>query len=133
MCFEDTIGRLTRRFVNGGANLLVNMTNDAWFKESKETFMHLALSVFRSVENRRAMVRAANTGVSCFIDRKGRISNYVESGIGSKIKRAYIGGYAVGQVDFSGKETFYTKFGDVFTILCFGCILMGIIRKQSAV
>jgi len=133
ICFEDTVARLSRRFVREGAQLLVNITNDAWFGNTKAPFMHLQSSVFRAVENRRGLVRAANTGVSCFIDRKGRISNYVESGIGSKIKRAYIGGYAVGQVDFSGKETFYTKFGDVFTILCFGCILMGIIRKQSAV
>ncbi len=43
---------------------MVNMTNDAWFKDTKEPFMHAQASVFRSVENRRSLVRAANTGVS---------------------------------------------------------------------
>lgn len=131
ICFEDTVARLSRRFVRGGARLLVNMTNDAWFGDTKAPFMHLQSAVFRTVENRRALVRAANTGVSCFIDRWGRIVRWVEGGTGDRAKKTYVNGYAVGEADFGGGITFYTKFGDVFTIFCFGCILGGILWKEK--
>ena len=73
ICFEDTIPELSRNFVKKGADFLVNITNDGWFKETKAPYQHLAGSVFRAVENRVPLVRAANTGVSCFIDSRGRI------------------------------------------------------------
>ncbi len=126
VCFEDTVARLSRGFVQQGAQLLVNITNDAWFGNSKAPFMHLQSAVFRAVENRRGLVRAANTGVSCFIDRSGRIIGYVNDRNEGKKEKTYVSGYAIARMVFNGKETFYTKFGDVFAILCFGCILMGI-------
>ena len=64
VCFEDTLGDLTRRFVQRGAQLLVNVTNDGWFLQSQGSEQHLANAVFRAVENRRPLVRAANTGVT---------------------------------------------------------------------
>ncbi len=126
ICFEDTVARLSRQFVQKGARLLVNMTNDAWFGDTKAPFMHLQSSVFRTIENRRALVRAANTGVSCVIDPWGRITHKVNNEVGSRIKATYINGYTIADVHFNNKETLYTKFGDVFAIFCFGCILMGI-------
>ena len=60
ICFEDTIGDLTRQFVLGGANLLANVTNDGWFLRSAGSQQHLANAVFRCVETRLPMVRAAN-------------------------------------------------------------------------
>jgi len=125
ICFEDTIARISRGFVNNGAQLLVNITNDAWFKDTIEPFLHQQGSVFRAVENRKTVIRAANTGVSCFINSYGRIYSTVQSPTG---KSTYIDGYSVAKAGFNDKITFYTKFGDVFTYLCFGCILMGIIR-----
>src|SRR5207237_784190 len=68
ICFEDTIGDLTRQFVLHGANLLANVTNDGWFLHSAGSEQHLANSVFRCVETRRPMVRPANTGVTCFLN-----------------------------------------------------------------
>ncbi len=133
ICFEDTVARLSRGFVREGAQVLVNMTNDAWFGDTKAPFMHLQSAVFRTIENRRALVRAANTGVSCFIDQWGRTVNCVEGQRAGKEKKTYISGYAIGEVAFSEKETFYTKFGDVFAIFCFGCILMGIVRKKKEI
>jgi apolipoprotein N-acyltransferase len=109
------------------------MTNDAWFGDTKAPFMHLQSAVFRTIENRRALVRAANTGVSCFIDPWGRIGNCVKGQSGEKEKKTYISGYVVSEVAFSEKETFYTKFGDVFAIFCFGCILMGIAGKKKEI
>ncbi|MCS7009650.1 MAG: apolipoprotein N-acyltransferase, partial [Chthoniobacterales bacterium] len=73
VCFEDTIGDLARRFVMGGADFFVNVTNDGWFRRSAGSEQHLAQAVFRCVENRVPMLRVANTGVTCWIDRWGRV------------------------------------------------------------
>lgn len=120
ICFEDTLGGLARQFVRQGAGLLVNMTNDAWFQDTKEPFMHAQASVFRSVENRRSLVRAANTGVSGFIDASGRMVQTVADERG---KKTYVSGYAIAKVGFDRQETFYTRYGDVFLLLCLGCLL----------
>ncbi len=73
ICYEGIFPEISRRFVNEGANLLVNLTNDAWYGMSSGPYQHLYMYAFRSVENRRATVRAANTGISAFIDISGRI------------------------------------------------------------
>ena len=122
ICFEDTFAYLARQFSQKGTNLLVNITNDAWFLDTSEPFMHLQSSVFRAIENRRSVVRAANTGVSCFIDQKGRIVHPVQN---DRHKRTYVAGFSLGTVELNSQRTFYTKFGDIFTYLCFGCILWG--------
>jgi len=129
ICFEDTIADLTRHFVREGAQLLINMTNDAWFYDTKAPFMHLQAAVFRTVENRRSLIRAANTGVSCVIDPLGRIKSYVKN---ENDKMTFIAGYTVGTVVLNSEKTFYTKLGDFFTYLCFGCILLGIIRQTRS-
>ncbi len=123
ICFEDTIPELARHFTRRGADLLINITNDAWFGDTKAPFLHLANSVFRAVENRRALVRSANTGVSAFVDTHGRIIDSVKTAEGKKVD---IEGVSVAEVAFNTEQTFYSKFGDVFTYLCFGCILWGI-------
>ncbi len=133
VCFEDTVARVARGFVRGGAQLLVNITNDAWFGNTKAPFMHLQSAVFRTVENRRGLVRAANAGVSCFIDQWGEIIHCVEGQSEGRREKTYISGYAMAEMAFSAKETFYTKFGDVFAIFCFGCILVGIVRKKEKI
>jgi apolipoprotein N-acyltransferase len=71
ICFEDTVASLARRAVRGGAQMLVNLTNDAWFNGSVEPEQHLVQAVFRCVENGVPMVRAANTGVSGLINPVG--------------------------------------------------------------
>ncbi len=83
-------------------------------------------SLFRAIENRRELIRATNTGVSCFIDKYGRIRHYVED---EAHKRTYVTGFAICDVAFSEERTFYTKHGDIFTYLCFGRILLGAIRR----
>jgi apolipoprotein N-acyltransferase len=71
ICFEDTVAPLARRAVRRGARLLVNLSNDSWFRGSIEPEQHLAQAVFRCVENGVPMVRAANTGVSGVISPTG--------------------------------------------------------------
>jgi apolipoprotein N-acyltransferase len=73
ICFEDTLGDLTRRFVVRGAQLIVNITNDGWFLHTAGAEQHLNNAIFRAIENRRPLVRCANTGITCSIDRAGRI------------------------------------------------------------
>ena len=118
---------MARPFVQQGAKLLVNMTNDAWFKESKAAILHLASSLFRAVENRRTLIRSANTGVSGVIDPYGRILNRVSDARGRTIA---VSGSFVQTVELKDEMTFYTRYGNVFVIVCFGCILGGLIAKR---
>jgi apolipoprotein N-acyltransferase len=109
ICYEIIFPGLVREFVNDGANLLVTITNDAWFGRTAAPYQHFSMAVFRAVENRVPVARAANTGISGFIDTRGRIINksdiFVEDALTEKI--------ATG-----GNKSFYTKYGDVFAWLC---------------
>ena len=71
VCFEDTVPRLLRRFVKPSPQVIVNVTNDGWFKESKAAKQHFANAKFRAVELRRPMIRCANTGVSALLTSTG--------------------------------------------------------------
>ena len=73
ICFESIFPEISRQQAEAGANLLVTITNDAWFGKSSAPWQHLAMGVFRAVETRKTLVRAANTGISTFIDPIGRI------------------------------------------------------------
>jgi apolipoprotein N-acyltransferase len=73
ICYEGIFPDLFRRFVNNGARMMVNMTNDGWFGRTSGPEQHLAMYPFRAVEHRIAVVRAANTGVSAFIAPTGQI------------------------------------------------------------
>jgi apolipoprotein N-acyltransferase len=127
ICFEDTLGYLRRNFALNGAEFFVNMTNDAWFKDTKAPFLHLQAAVFGCVENRRSLVRAANTGVSALIDPQGRIMRVLHDEHG---KNAFVQGVTWGVLPINQDRTFYTKYGDVFTYLCFLCILVGAIHES---
>ena len=126
ICFEDTVSRISRAFTQRGADLLVNITNNAWFKDTKAPYLHMQDALFRTVENRRALVRSTNTGISCVIDPYGRVLNYVENG---HHKKTYVEGHILSSVPLGGFLTFYTKYGDIFTYFCLGSILWGIVRR----
>lgn len=76
VCYEDILSSFVRRMMNEGTapHLLVNVTNDAWFGETQEPYVHLALAKMRAVEHHRFLVRATNTGVSAIIDPLGRVT-----------------------------------------------------------
>jgi apolipoprotein N-acyltransferase len=114
ICFEDSFASLTRQFVKRGSQLLVNITNDAWFHDTKEAEMHLQASVFRAIENRRFFVRCGNTGISGFITPLGQLREHVEE----HGKKSFINGVVTGDVYFQDQITFYTKFGDIFVLGC---------------
>lgn len=130
ICFEDIFGDLTREFVKRGAVFLVNITNDAWFGKSSAAYQHAQNSVFRAVENRVNVVRAANTGLSCFIDQKGRIESAVEAG-GENL---FIDGFNIHDIILNNTRTFYTVYGDLFAYICalFSLFMIGqsiVVRK----
>jgi apolipoprotein N-acyltransferase len=139
ICFEDTIGELTRRFVlpgetNPGANLLVDITNDGWFLHSAGSHQHLANAIFRCVETRRPMVRAANTGVTCFINAFGRITQKLQDDTGSTFTEGVLTGEI--KVPIEHELTFYTRHGELFAKLCAAitaiAIVVGSILRRFA-
>jgi len=73
ICFESIFPDLATARVLAGANLLVNITNDAWYGRSSAPYQQLAMTVFRAIETRRSLARAANTGVSALVDPLGRV------------------------------------------------------------
>ncbi len=115
ICFEDTVAPLARKAVAAGARILVNLTNDAWFADTAAPYQHLQAAVFRTVENRRGLIRAANTGVSCFIDDRGRVIRFVRGPDG---RRTFVSGVAAAVVPWGEGTTFYTRYGDLFVLLC---------------
>lgn len=106
VCFEDTVPYLSQRFTRQGADFLVNVTNDGWFSRSAAPVLHLQASVFRSVEQRRALVRAANTGVSAVITPAGRISTIISGHDGKKMM---VEGSFTAEVPLESADTFYRR------------------------
>jgi apolipoprotein N-acyltransferase len=110
ICFEDTFGYLSRNFVRRGADVLVNLTNDAWANSITAQYQHLTMAVFRAVENYRPMVRSTTSGQTCAIDPNGRViaeaPPFSETWLNA----------AVPLVNRS-KTTIYTIFGDYLGIL----------------
>ncbi len=116
ICFEDTDGDLTRKFVLNGANLLVNVTNDGWFLRSAASRQHVDNALFRCVETRRPMVRAANTGVTCFINEFGRITQILQDETGSVFTEGVLSGEV--NVPTAAELTFYVRHGELFAQCC---------------
>ncbi len=109
ICYEIIFPGLVRKFADSGANVLVTITNDAWFGHTAAPYQHFSMAVFRAVENRAPVVRAANTGISGFIDSRGRIIR--ESGL-------FVEDVLTQTVNTGLKKSFYTKYGDVFAYIC---------------
>lgn len=78
ICFEDTFPFIVQRYKVRGARFLINITNDAWFMNSSAPYQHMQASVFRAIENQLPVIRCANTGLTCFVDQRGRITKSLE-------------------------------------------------------
>ncbi len=125
ICFEDLFPEMSRKFVMSGASFLVNITNDAWYRYSPATYQHCQAAVLRAVENRVPVVRCANTGVSCFIDRTGKVSGILK---GPKGQELFFPGYGEAVIAASSpasSPTVYNRFGDYFIWACWFFVFIG--------
>lgn len=116
ICFEVIFPDLVRRMAQEGANLLVTITNDAWFGDSAAPYQHFGMVVFRAVENHLAFARAANTGISGFIGPDGTIL---------EATAVFTQQARTAAIPLRQTLTFYAQFGDVFSWIC--VILTGIL------
>jgi len=107
ICFEILFPSISSKFVKNGADILTTITNDAWFGYSSAAMQHFSIAVFRAVENRRTLARAANTGISGFIDPKGKIIETTSLFKDTAVTR---------KVPLLTHISFYTKYGDIFAI-----------------
>ncbi|NLA74681.1 MAG: apolipoprotein N-acyltransferase, partial [Deltaproteobacteria bacterium] len=108
ICYEAIFPDLARKQIKNGASILINITNDAWFGYSGAPFQHLFISLFRAIENRRPMIRCANTGISAIIDPAGRVTAqgdiFTEEIITGRISTGY------------KERAFYSQYGDIFAL-----------------
>jgi apolipoprotein N-acyltransferase len=118
ICYESIFPDFTRREVNEGADILVNITNDAWYGESSAPYQVLAMAVMRSIETKLPMVRAANTGFSALIEPSGRITDRTPL-----FKR----GTTIVNVSWRPVRTLYTMVGDLFAEICVVLTAIGLI------
>jgi apolipoprotein N-acyltransferase len=109
ICYEIIFPDLVRRFVDNGAEIITTVTNDAWFGYTSAPYQHFSMAVFRAVENRVPVARAANTGISGFIDAQGHILGSSEIFTEAHLTRTIVPG---------AEKTFYTRFGDLFSYAC---------------
>jgi apolipoprotein N-acyltransferase len=115
ICYEVIFPDLVRRFAAGGAEFLITITNDAWFGDSSAPSQHFSMVVFRSVENHLAFARAANTGISGFIDPFGRIIQASPLFTQTALQA---------EIPVRQTKTFYSRHGDVFA---YGCMLISLL------
>jgi apolipoprotein N-acyltransferase len=124
ICYESVYGEFMAGFIKNGADIIFVITNDGWWEDTPGHRQHLLFSPLRAIETRRAVARSANTGISCFINKRGDImqaTNYWEPDV-------------IRQTLYTGEgKTFYVRFGDyIARISAFGAVLMlliGIMMK----
>jgi apolipoprotein N-acyltransferase len=116
ICYEGIIPSFTRKVALLEPNLLINLTNDAWFGKTEEPYLHMQLAAFRAVEHRRFFIRSTNTGVSVVVDPVGRILNQTSmEGAESFVTNTAL----------LTETTIYTRHGDLFAWGC--CVLGGLL------
>ena len=118
ICYEIIFPDLSRAMAKNGATLLINITNDAWFGKTSGPYQHFSMTVFRAVENRRALARSANTGISGFIDPAGRILGSTPLLEETVMTRS---------LPLLYQKTIYTRFGDVFAWACLAVTFFAIL------
>lgn len=126
ICYEDLMPELSRRFVREGkANLLVNLTNDAWYGKTVAPWQHARLAQWRAIETRRSLLRVTNTGVTIFINAKGEMVEALPIFTPAVLKT---------QLEILEGETFYVRFGDWFawgiTLIAVAIVLAQFSRRR---
>ncbi len=130
ICYEDTVGNLLRRFVRRGPQIIVNVTNDAWFRDSSCGIQQARAAAFRCIELRRPMVRAANKGVCCAIAPNGAAVHALTKADGSPHLSGF--SYAVLPLDTHAGMTLYALMGDwAVALSLLICALLSRFRRST--
>ncbi len=103
ICYESIFGQYVTGYVKEGANLLFIITNDGWWGNTPGYHQHRSFASLRAIETRRSIARSANTGISCFIDQKGKASQLTPWWTPAVIR---------GTLRCNDRITFYVKHGD---------------------
>jgi apolipoprotein N-acyltransferase len=109
ICFEAVFPDLVSSFVRQGSQVIVNLTNDGWYGDSAAPYQHLAMARWRAIENRRYLLRAANSGISAVIEPSGSIQ------VRSELLSRQV---CLGRFAFVEELSVYTRYGHAFIILC---------------
>jgi apolipoprotein N-acyltransferase len=118
ICYESIFPNLARSAVEAGANMLVNLTNDAWYGKSAAPYQLLAMTSLRAVENRVPVVIVGNTGFTAVVTPTGQITAPTKL-----FTRATV----LQTVEWSDAMTFYSVMGDLFAEICFALTLVGLL------
>jgi apolipoprotein N-acyltransferase len=111
ICYESVFGEFVTQYVKKGANVIFIITNDGWWGDTPGYRQHLAYARLRAIETRRSVVRSANTGTSCFIDRWGNVTQATAWWKPAVIKQTVLLGE---------EQTFYVKQGDYLARIAIG-------------
>ncbi|MBL8636172.1 MAG: apolipoprotein N-acyltransferase [Myxococcales bacterium] len=134
ICYEDIIPAFGRRLFadKNPPNLMVNITNDAWFGATSEPYEHLALAVFRAVEHRVELVRAVNTGVSAYIDAAGRVYQKGPS-VDPQLQPDAKPVTLLADMALLPPGGLFQRLGETFGFLCLATVLLlGVLSRQRA-
>jgi apolipoprotein N-acyltransferase len=123
ICYEIVYPELVRRFVREGSQLLTTITNDAWFGRSSAPYQHFEQASLRAIEEGRYLARAANTGISGFVDPYGRV--IAQSRLFEPLAM-------VGTVRYLTEATVYSRIGDLFAWLCVAIVLAALLSAWTA-
>jgi apolipoprotein N-acyltransferase len=104
ICYESIYGEFVTEYIKKGANILLVITNDGWWENTPGHRQHLMHSQLRAIETRRSLARSANTGISCFINQRGQISQATKYWVKDAIRE---------KINANDEITFYVKFGDM--------------------
>jgi apolipoprotein N-acyltransferase len=113
ICWEIMFPEMARQAIGRGADFLVNLSNEAWFGKTDFPSLMLSNCVFRAVENRTNLIRATNTGISCFIDSYGRVTGRVTK----DGRDSFVEGTLTQTIYVNRPGTFYTRYGDILVYL----------------
>ena len=120
ICYEGAFPSITVETVRKGAQVLVNLTNDAWYDRSSAPYQHFVFYIFRAIEADRFVLRAANTGISTIIDPRGRIKG--QTGL-------FVESTFTGMFSLKTEKTPYVAYGDYFILFSFLCLLVICVLK----
>jgi apolipoprotein N-acyltransferase len=122
VCYEIIFPGLVRKFYVKNGDFIVTVTNDAWFGKTAGPYQHFSMAVFRAIENRKPVIRSANTGISGFIDSNGRIIAKTEL-----FKRQVLSG----EIKTDNTLSFYSRYGDLFAYFCMVISVLLFINLKS--